>query len=336
MIALGSTTHRFERTTEPAWKIINSLSVPPLASRRQLQIHLEMVDEHLPLQRTAAGRSVLDTLNDLMSSFKGIFSRRFGRVRKRLSSPTTQHSKSSLRRSSSLRIRTSTFASSDSPAVGYQSVLGQVILCGPPFAQQNWYSIHYLQNAIAPSLSLALFIETTTRTHLALSQVLEAATLLIDVVSDYEKEAKLSADVKTAINAFAKEMNSVQGIIQGAAQRKPGMRRVLELTDVRVIPSCTNSRRLWDGSNDIYAEIVLTFGNPPSNYGNSVYLASGCSDLLGIGSQQYILSHAFVDNVDCFGRIWLVPLTCSENTREISVQKTVHSQDYGILRAKAA
>ncbi|KAI6114519.1 hypothetical protein F5141DRAFT_1107317 [Pisolithus sp. B1] len=73
MIALGSTTHHFERTTEPAWKIINSLSVPPLASRRQLQIHLEMVDEHLPLQRTAAGRSVLDTLNDLISSFKGIF-----------------------------------------------------------------------------------------------------------------------------------------------------------------------------------------------------------------------------------------------------------------------
>ncbi|KAI6158373.1 P-loop containing nucleoside triphosphate hydrolase protein, partial [Pisolithus thermaeus] len=70
MIALGSTTHRFERTTESAWKIINSLSVQPLASRRPLQIQSEMVDENLPLHRTAAGRTVLNSLNDLMSSFK--------------------------------------------------------------------------------------------------------------------------------------------------------------------------------------------------------------------------------------------------------------------------
>ncbi|KAI6156084.1 hypothetical protein EDD17DRAFT_1071077 [Pisolithus thermaeus] len=264
MIALGSTTHRFERTTESAWKIINSLSVPPLPSRRPLQIQKEMVDEHLPLHRTAAGRTVLGSLNDLMSGFKGIF-RRLSRSKKKLSSPTTQQSKSPLRRSSTLRSGSSTFTSSDSSAVGqsvgsgiistsssgscsmegYQSVLSQVISAlRASLGTAELVRIHYLKNAIAPSLSLALFIETTTGTHHALFQVLEVATLLINMVIDHAKEAKLSTDVKTAVNAFAKEMNSVQGIIQSVAQRKPEMRHVLEPTDVRIISSCANSMRL--------------------------------------------------------------------------------------------
>lgn len=82
--------------------------------------------------------------------------------------------------------------------------------------------------------------QTTTGTHHALFQVLQAATLLINVVIDCAKEAKLSADVKTAINAFAKEMNFVQGIIQSVAQRKPEMRHVLEPMDARIISSCDN------------------------------------------------------------------------------------------------
>ncbi|KAI5988357.1 P-loop containing nucleoside triphosphate hydrolase protein [Pisolithus albus] len=178
MIALGSTTHRFEGTTESAWKIINSLSVPPLASRRPLQIQWEMVDKHIPLHRTAAGRTVLESLSDLMSSFKGIF-RRLSKGRKKLSGPTSQLSSSSLRRSSSLRSN-STFSSSDSTAVGwsvgagivstnnsgacsvegYQNVLGQVIsTLRASLGAAELVRVHYLKNAITSSLSLALFIE---------------------------------------------------------------------------------------------------------------------------------------------------------------------------------
>ncbi|KAI6107651.1 hypothetical protein EDD16DRAFT_1488596 [Pisolithus croceorrhizus] len=126
MIALSSTTHRFEGTTEPTWKFIDSLSVPPLASSRcPLQIQLEMVDGHLPLHRTATGRTVLDSLNDVMSGVKEVF-RRFSRGKKRLSSPTTQHHKNSLRKSFSLRSSGSTSTSSDSSAVG-QSVWTGII-----------------------------------------------------------------------------------------------------------------------------------------------------------------------------------------------------------------
>lgn len=260
MIALGSTTHRFEGTTESAWKIINSLSVPPLASLRPLQIQWEMVDEHIPLLSTSAGRTVLDSLSDLMSSVKGIF-RRFSRGRKKLSSPTSQLSSSPLRRSSS----SSTVTSSSSSGVGwsvgtgtistnssgtcnvegYQRVLGQVTsTLRASLGAAESARAHCLKNAIAPSLSLALFIETATGTHHALLQVLQAATLLINVVIDYAKGAKLSADVKTAVSAFAKEMNSVQGIIQSVAQRKPEMRQVLEPMDARIISSCANSMRL--------------------------------------------------------------------------------------------
>ncbi|KAI6033489.1 hypothetical protein BKA83DRAFT_1795081 [Pisolithus microcarpus] len=44
MISLGSTIHRFEGTTESAWKIINSLPASRMAERRPLQIQREMVD----------------------------------------------------------------------------------------------------------------------------------------------------------------------------------------------------------------------------------------------------------------------------------------------------
>ncbi|KAI5994005.1 hypothetical protein EDD15DRAFT_2144739, partial [Pisolithus albus] len=58
MIGLGSTIHRFEGTTESAWKIINSLPASHMAERRPLQIQREMVDDCLPLHRTAAGRAI--------------------------------------------------------------------------------------------------------------------------------------------------------------------------------------------------------------------------------------------------------------------------------------
>lgn len=68
----GSTTHRFEGTTESAWKIIDSLSICWPAQHRPLALQREMVDKHLPLQRTTAGKTVLDRYN-FTSGSKGIF-----------------------------------------------------------------------------------------------------------------------------------------------------------------------------------------------------------------------------------------------------------------------
>ncbi|KAI6033493.1 hypothetical protein BKA83DRAFT_4032238, partial [Pisolithus microcarpus] len=62
MIGLGSTTHRFEDTTESAWKIINSLCDSRTAERRPLQIQREMVDAYLPLHQTAAGGAIINRL----------------------------------------------------------------------------------------------------------------------------------------------------------------------------------------------------------------------------------------------------------------------------------
>ncbi|KAI5984551.1 hypothetical protein F5J12DRAFT_704670, partial [Pisolithus orientalis] len=58
MIRLGSTTRRFEGTTESARDIINSVSISRPAERRPLQIQREIVDKHLPLDRTSAGKTV--------------------------------------------------------------------------------------------------------------------------------------------------------------------------------------------------------------------------------------------------------------------------------------
>ncbi|KAI6039632.1 P-loop containing nucleoside triphosphate hydrolase protein [Pisolithus marmoratus] len=183
MIALGSTTHRFENTTESAWKIINSLSVPPLASRRPLRIQWEMVDEQLPLHMTAAGRTVLDSLNGIMSGFKGVL-KRFRTGKKGLPNPTLQHNRSPVRKSSSLRSTSSVFTSSDSSAgcrsvgtgvisvnssgtcsmEGYQNVVGQVTSAlRASLSAAELLRIRSLKNAIAPSLSVALFLEVNFR-----------------------------------------------------------------------------------------------------------------------------------------------------------------------------
>ncbi|KAI6094599.1 hypothetical protein EDD16DRAFT_819228 [Pisolithus croceorrhizus] len=226
MIALGPTIHRFEGTTESAWKIINSLSMLPLASRRPLRIQQEMLDKHIPLQKTVKGRAVLDELNDVMSGSNDI-SRWFKRGTEGMSSkPTLQPSSMSPWRSSSLVPNSSTFTPSESSVVGqsvgtgvistsssrtysmegYQGVLSQVISAlQTSFGTAELVRIHYLKNAIAPSLSLALFIGTTMGMHHAPFQVLEAAALIINVVIDHAKGAKLSVDVKTAVNAFAKK-----------------------------------------------------------------------------------------------------------------------------------
>ncbi|KAI5995161.1 P-loop containing nucleoside triphosphate hydrolase protein [Pisolithus albus] len=139
MIALGSTTHRFEGTTESAWRIINSLSVPPLASLRPLQFRWEM----------------------------GIF-RRFGGGRR---NPTPQLSSGPLSRSSSSSSTltladysgvgwSSTNISGTCSVEGYQKVLGQVtITLLASLGAAGSVRVHYLKDAIDSSLDLALFIE---------------------------------------------------------------------------------------------------------------------------------------------------------------------------------
>ncbi|KAI6096723.1 hypothetical protein F5141DRAFT_1011787, partial [Pisolithus sp. B1] len=73
MNSLASTTQRFQGTTESPWKIIDSLPVSLPAERRSLQIRREMVDEYLPLYRTAAGRTLVESPTSPMSGSNGDF-----------------------------------------------------------------------------------------------------------------------------------------------------------------------------------------------------------------------------------------------------------------------
>ncbi|KAI6125851.1 hypothetical protein EDD16DRAFT_1702963 [Pisolithus croceorrhizus] len=237
MIVLGSTTHRFEGTSESAWKIINSLFIPLLASSRLVN-NPNSFGSDLAEIRKWLSRDRQRT-SSVITCGPGFLRRELFSIGSTFSSDS-----STVGRSVGTGI-ISTNISGTCSVEGYESVLGQVISAlRASLGTAELVGIHYLKNAIAPSLSLALFIETTTGTHHALFQVLEAATLLINLVIDHAKEAKLSTNVKTAVNAFAKEMNSVQGIIQSVAQRNPEMRRVLEPTDVRIISSCASSMRL--------------------------------------------------------------------------------------------
>ncbi|KAI5997225.1 hypothetical protein F5J12DRAFT_851576, partial [Pisolithus orientalis] len=201
MINLGSAIHRFDGTMESAWKIISCLSVAPPVQRRPLQIQREMVDEHVPLHRTAAGRAVVATLTDVMSGVKGIF-KRLKNSTKRSRSPVPQDSKRLLQRSSSLLSTSSFTTSSDTSSSrsvgsgiislsssgtckteGYRSSLVRVIpVLQAALGVAELVRIPHLKDVISPSLSLALLIKTMTGTHHVLFQVLETATLLINVV----------------------------------------------------------------------------------------------------------------------------------------------------------
>ncbi|KAI6141060.1 hypothetical protein BKA82DRAFT_4018985 [Pisolithus tinctorius] len=128
---------------------------------------------------------------------------------------------------------------------GYWSALAQLIpalraAVGAP----ELVDIHYLKDAIAPCLSIALSMETMPGTHHALFQVLETATLLINALFDHEKEATLLPDINALVSELAREMNHVLKIVQDLAQRTPEERRVLQSTDVRITSSCANPIRL--------------------------------------------------------------------------------------------
>ncbi|KAI6006735.1 hypothetical protein EDC04DRAFT_974151 [Pisolithus marmoratus] len=267
MISLGSTIHRFDGTMESAWKIINSLSVAPPVQRRPLQIQREMVDKHMPLHRTAAGRAVMATLTGLISGAKEIF-KRFGNGRQKSPSPIPQDIKHPRPRApSSLSMRTVTtssytsYTSSNNRSVGsgvislsssgtcstegYKGNLVQVIpVLQAALGIAELVRIPHLRDVISPSLSIALSIETMTGMHHALFQVLQTATLLINAVAERARQTRLSADIRAAIKEFAKQMSDVQGIVQNVAQRQSEERQLLQSADARVISACANSMRL--------------------------------------------------------------------------------------------
>ncbi|KAG6335337.1 hypothetical protein ID866_3748 [Astraeus odoratus] len=221
MIKLGSTTHRFNGTEECAWNIINSISVSQPADRQPLQIQREMVDEHKPVHRTAAGKAVLDSFGGIISGVSGFFRRirdraRGGKNRVPGHHPTRSPSVSSL--SSSLgstsdisdsrslstgvtSVHSSGSCSRDSYAGALKSAINSLKLA---LTVADFIHARCLKDAIAPSLNIALCIETMEGMHHSLFQVVENAALLIGVVTEHTKKARLSSEMKTAINALAK------------------------------------------------------------------------------------------------------------------------------------
>ncbi|KAI6044167.1 P-loop containing nucleoside triphosphate hydrolase protein [Pisolithus marmoratus] len=185
MISLGSSVYRFEGTMESAWKIINSLSVAPPSQRRPLQIQREMVDEHVPLHRTAAGRAVMATFTGLMSGVKGIFKRLGNRTKRSyslLSAPAVRHLSLGTQ-SAGWRIHQSVgpgIHQSVGPGIpqsveteiitpsssgicsteGYWSGLIRVVpALQAALGMAELVRIPYLKDVIAPSLGIALSIE---------------------------------------------------------------------------------------------------------------------------------------------------------------------------------
>ncbi|KAI6118660.1 hypothetical protein EV401DRAFT_1550773 [Pisolithus croceorrhizus] len=263
MINLGSTVHRFEGTMESAWSIINSLSLAPPVQRRPLQIQREMVDEHVPLHRTAAGRAVMVTLTGLMLGVQRIFGR-FTNGRRRSPSPIPQDSKH-LRRSSSMLTTSSATTTSDTSSnsrsvgtgttslsssgacstEGYQGSLVRVIpILQAALGMAELVRIPFLKDVISPSLSIALSIETMTGMHHAIFQVLQTATLLVNVITERARQARLPVDIKVAIKDFGKHISDVQGIVQNVTQRQSEARQILQPMDACIISACANSMRL--------------------------------------------------------------------------------------------
>ncbi|KAI5996971.1 P-loop containing nucleoside triphosphate hydrolase protein [Pisolithus albus] len=245
MIALGSTTRRFNGTTESASNIINSLCVSQMAECRTLQIQREMVDEYLPLQLTSAGKVItnrlLNSVSDLKRLKKGPKRRsRATRITVTLTDdPTTSQSTGT----GMLHLNSSGNCSVE----GYPNALAHVIRAlraatgGPELVH-----LDYIRDAIGVCLDIALSIVPMMGTHHAFFQLAEIATLLINMVVEHVKRVKrsrISADIQTAISEFSKEMKDVQEIMEDLARKTPEARRVLRSTDVRIISSCASSMR---------------------------------------------------------------------------------------------
>ncbi|KAI5998376.1 hypothetical protein F5J12DRAFT_849999 [Pisolithus orientalis] len=205
MISLGSTTRRFERTTESAWDIINSVAISPLSERRPLQIQREMVDKHLSLDRTSAGRTILDRLLSLRPRSEGLLAR----IKKATGRPSYRTTKITVTftydPTDAESVETGIYSSGTCSVEGYRSALPQITTTlRTAFDAPEVAHIDYLKDAIAPCLSIALSIETMTGTHHAHFQVLETATLLINAAVDRAKEATFSPNIQAAVSKFAK------------------------------------------------------------------------------------------------------------------------------------
>ncbi|KAL4065613.1 P-loop containing nucleoside triphosphate hydrolase protein [Scleroderma yunnanense] len=265
MLRLGSATHRFHLTEESAWEIINTISVSLPEERRPLLIQQEMVDENKPLHRTSAGKTVLRSIVDVFSGFKGFFRRSSkdsgsGKDDKapllsqhhRLSSPSSSSLSSHMSRSSNFTTdgSASTTNTSLSSSTGplsehsYRAALGSVITT-LKLAQSvaEFVRIHCLKEAITPSLSIAHAIEAMEETHPALLRIVENAALLIGVITEHAQKARLTTDMKTAISGFAKDLMRVDGIVHHIGRRNSQTRDILQEVDLRTLSSCAESMR---------------------------------------------------------------------------------------------
>jgi hypothetical protein len=65
MIAAGSRMARFDRTRTCAWEILSMLP----SQRRTLKLQVELVDHHLTLEQTSAGKALLSRLQQLIDKF---------------------------------------------------------------------------------------------------------------------------------------------------------------------------------------------------------------------------------------------------------------------------
>jgi len=186
MISLGSSTHRFLFTEKSAWDIINTISLSPPGERRPLQIQREMVDENKPIDKTSAGKAVLQSITDVFSGIKEFLKRSskgpkikmdnrakvdFAARRHLTSRPPTSssissdisYSSSSTANGSFRTAITSTSMSSGSLSEeDYRTALGNVITT-LKLAQSTTelVRVHCLKEAIIPSLCIAQALEVT-------------------------------------------------------------------------------------------------------------------------------------------------------------------------------
>ncbi|KAG6331875.1 hypothetical protein ID866_7218 [Astraeus odoratus] len=218
MIRLGSTTHRFDGTEECAWNIINSIPVLQPTERQPLQIQPEMVDEHKPVHSTAAGKAVLDSFGGIISGVPGFFRRIRDRGRGRKNRvpghhPTRSPSVPSLTlslgstsdisdsRSLSTGVASTGNCSTDSYGGALKAAINSLKLA---LTVADFIHARCLKDVIAPSLNIALCIETMEGMHRSHFKVVENAALLIGIVTEHTKNAHLSSEMQTAINALAK------------------------------------------------------------------------------------------------------------------------------------
>ncbi|KAI5998385.1 hypothetical protein F5J12DRAFT_324607 [Pisolithus orientalis] len=191
-------------TTESARDIINSVSISRPAERRPLQIQREIVDKHLPLDRTSAGKTVSRLLSLRIGS-NGILAR----IRKAMGRPSYRTTRITVTftydPTDAESVETGIYTSGTCTAEGYRSALPQVTTTlRTAFDAPEVAHIDYLKDAIAPCLSIALSIETMAGTHHAHFQVLETAMLLINAAVDRAKEATFSPNIQAAVSKFAK------------------------------------------------------------------------------------------------------------------------------------